>query len=139
MSVVTFDDAARLRIGLTGDGGALRQALANLPMTPGTRIDAGLDAARAELQGPSRRTTARGVVILMTDGQPTRSTAGRVVAAADAVKRAGATLFTIGLGPDVDPDLLKLLASSTRYFYQAPGAEDLARVYRTVAGAIPCP
>ena len=139
VAVVTFDDAARLRIGLTGDGAALRQALTNLPMAPGTRIDAGLDAARAELQGPSRRTTARGVVILMTDGQPTRSTAGRVVAAADAVKRAGATLFTIGLGPDVDPDLLKLLASSTRYFYQAPGAEDLARVYRTVAGAIPCP
>jgi len=139
VALVTFDDAASLRVGLTGNGAALRGALAELPMAPGTRIDAGLDAARAELRGPSRRSAARPVIVLMTDGQPTRSTVGRVVAAADAAKRAGATLFTIGLGPDVDPALLKLVATSDRHFYQAPGAEDLARVYRTVAGVIPCP
>lgn len=139
VALVTFDDAASLRVGLTGNGAVLRSALNDLPMAPGTRIDAGLDAARSELRGPSRRSAARPVIVLMTDGQPTRSTVGRVVAAADAAKRAGATLFTIGLGPDVDPALLKLVATSDRHFYQAPGAEDLARVYRTVAGVIPCP
>lgn len=139
VAIVTFNDSAKLRVGLTGDGAALRGALADLPLAQGTRIDAGLDAARLELRGGSRRPEARGVVILMTDGQPTRSSVGRVIAAADAVKRAGATLFTIGLGPDVDPDLLKVVATSSRLFYQAPGAEDLARVYRTVAGIIPCP
>ncbi|MEO8083387.1 MAG: VWA domain-containing protein [Ardenticatenales bacterium] len=139
VSIITFNDTATLRVGLTGDGAALRGALVNLPLAQGTRIDAGLDAARLELRGGSRRSEARGVVILMTDGQPTRSSVGRVIAAADAVKRAGTTLFTVGLGPDVDPDLLKIVATSSRLFYQAPGAEDLARVYRTVAGVIPCP
>ena len=54
-------------------------------------------------------------------------------------KAAGLTLFTIGLGNDVDLDALAAIASRPDYFHHAPDAADLEGIYRTVAGTIPCP
>ncbi|MFN2115150.1 MAG: VWA domain-containing protein, partial [Anaerolineae bacterium] len=52
---------------------------------------------------------------------------------------AGVTLVTIGLGSDVDDELLESIATEPRYYFKAPNAEDLVAIYREIAVVIPCP
>ena len=49
------------------------------------------------------------------------------------------TIFSIGLGADVEADALAAIASRSGYFYRAPDAEALADIYRAIAETIPCP
>lgn len=136
VAVVAFNDDAAIRLGLSTSTADIVRALTDLPVGAGTCISCGLDAARDVLLGA--RVGASHVVVLMTDGQPTSTTAGRTITAADRLKRSGVTLFTIGLGADVDPALLELLATTPGHFFEAPGTDDLGVVYRSVAGVIPC-
>lgn len=139
VAVVHFDDAAVLLQGLTGERAALDAALGRVTMRAGTRIDAGLVAAAGILAGPDRRADAAPVVVLLTDGRPSRSSAADVIIAAERLKARGTTLFTVGLGPDVDPALLQVIATNAGHYFFAPGTEDLGRVYGTIATKIPCP
>jgi len=137
-AVATFDDSSRLLEGLSSDARALRLALLDVRLSPGTRIDAGLELAEAVLLGPGGRPGVRPVLILMTDGQPTRSGVSRTVLLAERLKSAGVTLFAIGLGADVDGSLLALLATTPGHYFEAPNAEDLSAVYRSIAETLPC-
>jgi len=139
VAVLHFNDTAAILQGLTSSAAAARRSLDGVTMSPGTRIDAGLALALGVLSGPDRRRDAHPVVILLTDGRPSRSRVADVRLAADRLKRAGVTVFTIGLGPDVDPDLLQLVATTPGAYHFAPGTDDLSRVYRAIARKIPCP
>lgn len=55
------------------------------------------------------------------------------------MKGGGVAVFTIGLGDDIDTAALIAMASRPAFAYRAPGAEDLANIYRAIAVAIPCP
>jgi len=57
---------------------------------------------------------------------------------ASAAKAAGFTVFTIGLGNDMDFDALPRISSRPEYFYHAPDAAQLARTYSTIAVRVPC-
>lgn len=138
VAVVQFNADATVLSGLTGDITRAWAALSRVSMTPGTAIDAGLDAARQIVTGPGRRPEAAGVVILLTDGRPTFSSAGEVIIAAERLKSHGIVLFTIGLGYDVDPELLTLLATRPSYYFFAPGTDELAEVYQQIARQLPC-
>ena len=48
------------------------------------------------------------------------------------------TIFTIGIGEDVDPDLLRSIAGNPDRYYAAPSTDDLMRIYREIAGDLPC-
>jgi hypothetical protein len=54
-------------------------------------------------------------------------------------KAAGVTVFTIGLGQDLDFEALARMASRREDFHVAPGAEELAGIHRGLAVALPCP
>lgn len=139
VAVVQFNDAAALLQDLTADAAAARHALDRLTMGQGTRIDAGIGVAQAILTGPRRRPDAHPVVVLLTDGRPTRSSLSDVILAGERLKRAGASVFTVGLGPDVDPALLQVIATNPGFYFFAPGTGELSAVYRTIAKKIPCP
>lgn len=90
------------------------------------------------------------MIILLTDGLPNRVPTpvggGRqedtVLGAADAAKRAGTRLFTIGLGErdDVLDTLMRAVASRPEDYFFAPDGEDLAAIYRQIAGRLTeCP
>jgi Mg-chelatase subunit ChlD len=136
IAVVTFNDDAQVRLGLTPNGSGVGSALAGVTVGAGTCISCGLDTARGVLLGARPGTSH--VVVVMTDGQPTSTTAGRTLTSADRLKRAGAVVFSIGLGSDVDPGLLRLIATTPGHYFEAPGTDDLGVVYRSVAGEIPC-
>jgi hypothetical protein len=61
------------------------------------------------------------------------------VAKAGAAKAEGITIFTIGLGDDLETVALQAIASSPSYYFHAPDAADLAGIYERVASSIPCP
>jgi hypothetical protein len=76
------------------------------------------------------------VEILLTDGEPTHSK----VATDDEVRiaaYAGITIFTIGLGTDIDEDYLRDIAYLTggMYFY-APTADDLQEIYNNISEVV---
>jgi hypothetical protein len=77
-------------------------------------------------------------MVVLTDG---RATAGPEpgLAAAAAAKAAGITLFTIGLGDDLDRAALAAMASRPEWFCEAARVEDLEAIYRTVAVGVPSP
>lgn len=137
-AIVSFNDSANVHSWLSNDSGKLVAAIDAVSIAPGTRIDAGLDLARVVLNGPGHREAGRPVIVMLTDGQPTSSTASRVLLAAEDVKREGVTLFAIGLGSDIDALLLELIASTPGHYFAAPDASDLSRVYTAIAEVIPC-
>ena len=139
VALVQFHNEAKLLTDLTGDRQVARAALGRLTGKAGTRIDSGLELARQVLAGPARRPEAQGVVVLLTDGRPTTSRPAEVLLAADRLKAMNVIVFTIGLGSDVDPVLLQLLASRPNLYFFAPGTDQLTAVYQKIARAIPCP
>jgi hypothetical protein len=92
---------------------------------------------RQELAAHARPGAQR-VLILLSDGNPTVGTAEGARAEAGALKAAGVSVFSIGLGTDADAGLLAALASAPNQYYFAPSAEDLGGIYRQVAANLPC-
>jgi Mg-chelatase subunit ChlD len=142
VAVVWFNTGVGLETPLTGDRATVEAAIRRLPLrqAPGTRIDKGLDTAYAEMVGPRHRAQNNRAVILVTDGHQEPGSGGRdaVLAAADQIKAAGITLWTIGLGVDADQDLLREAATSPDFYKYAPNAEDLRLIYEEIARVVPC-
>jgi hypothetical protein len=78
-------------------------------------------------------------MIVLTDGRANPVPVDVAVAEATRTKDAGVTLFTIGLGADLDFAALTAMASRPAFFYSAPDGEALAEIHRGIAVAIPCP
>jgi len=139
VAVIAFNETATTLIGLTGDRAAVDAAIDRITLAPGTRIDAGLAAARAELNGPAGRLDATRVIALLTDGRQDDGPE-RAEAEATAARAAGIRIFTIGLGADVDGAFLARLAGMTGRYYAAPTPADLAAIYAGLADeARTCP
>jgi Mg-chelatase subunit ChlD len=139
VAVIAFSDAAQVLAPLGASRAQVTGALQRLPQSTGTRIDAGLAAARQELTSTRRRRSNHTALLLLTDGRPTRSGEDEVRSAALAVRQAGMAIFTIGLGADVNPELLADVAGGISRYTAAPRAEDLERIYGQLARVVPCP
>ncbi len=157
LAIVGFNNTAWTELTLSDDRARIDQALDALPAksAEGTRLDLALQQGIVAWNDSWRLPANRPVLVLLTDGLPNRVPFGpgstspdcpnqecTVLAAATAAKRAGARVFTIGLGlpDDVLRRLLEEAASSPRDYAFAPDAEDLAAIYRQVAGRVrACP
>ncbi len=157
VAVIGFNDLAWTEIGLSGDRAAVEAALDRLldRVEQGTRLDLALAEGQAVIDRGPRVANNQPVMILLTDGLPNRVPFGpgsphpecdrqecTVLKFAAAAKRAGTRLFTIGLGlqDDVLDALLEQAASTPADFYFAPDGEDLADIYRGIAGRLTeCP
>lgn len=140
-AVVAFNESATLLLGMSTDRDAIKAALDRLPTTTdeGTRIDLGLAEGLAELRSSGRAGTTK-TIILVTDGRQSEVEAGRdeVLAAAADIKDEGIVLFTVGLGSDVDEDLLRATATDPDHYKAAPDAAMLELIYSEIAREIPC-
>jgi Mg-chelatase subunit ChlD len=137
VGVVAFNSRADLVSELSPSAERIGEAIDGLVSSPGTYIDLGLAAALDELRSPRRDPANGPVIVLLTDGIATDPPAGRSVAAE--ARAGGITIYTIGLGQDVDTPYLEHLAGSPARYYFAPTAGELADIYRAIARAIPCP
>jgi hypothetical protein len=141
-AVIGFNRNVTVATELTGDRARIVNALQSLPATQaeGTWIDLGLQAGLAELTGPRHKSENNRSIVLVTDGRQTNPGGPQAVRdAAQAIKDAGIRLITVGLGSDVDEQLLREIASRPEDFFRAPNAEDLLNIYRDIANYIPCP
>ncbi len=101
-----------------------------------TNIGAGMHKAIQELESERGRGAANKVIILLTDGKPNVSSSNGYVGnnhssaiswcmdRSDYAKEHGMTVFTIGVGGDVDHDLLTDMASGESFYYFADNAPD---------------
>jgi Mg-chelatase subunit ChlD len=138
VAVLSFNDTVTIHALLTSDRAALGTALDQIGWSPFTRIDLALIAAHEELNSERRRPESNRVVVLLTDGQPTHTTPEAVAAAAAAARDDGIIVFTIGLGPDVDAELLRTVAGDPSRAFTAPDGEDLEQIYSMIREKLPC-
>ncbi|MCB9177589.1 MAG: VWA domain-containing protein [Caldilineae bacterium] len=136
VALVAFSGEASLVQALSGDQLTVANALDRLPVGAGTRIDLGIDVALGALA--ERDGSHLPVIVLLTDGRPSGTSAGEVEAAAARAEAAGIRRFTIGLGGDADMALLERVAGNPARAFFAPTADQLAEIYRQIASAIPC-
>ncbi|MBV7337048.1 DUF11 domain-containing protein [Chloroflexi bacterium TSY] len=134
--IASFADTARLETMLTRNGTDLLQALASLSIRNGTALGDGIAVAQEELQSPRHNPNHTPVMIVLSDGF--NSTGRAPLSAAAQAKTAGTRIFTIGLGSNVDETTLRQIASNATDYKFAPGPEDLAAIYREIAGEVNC-
>lgn len=126
--VVDFDFGARMWSGLSSDFAAVKQAVDRVDSSGGTNIGAGVALANRELVTNGDPDHLK-VQILLTDG----------VGAYDArltqeASDAGITIYTIGLGSDVDAALLGAIAAGTGgTYFPVSAADGLPQVFRRIA------
>lgn len=110
ISIVTFDDRASRICGLTPvstDAQTLKDAVKDLSAGGATGTDEGMKEAENVLKNAQEGSER--IVILFTDGVPTRfssyspSVAHDAVNAAKRMKDAGVTIYAIGVFPGADP------------------------------------
>jgi tight adherence protein C len=130
MVVVAFNDEVSLAQPLTNDRRLLGRAIDGLSPGGNTRI---YDALAQSVSQLALAPAGSRAVVLLTDGADNSSAWTLADATAQAV-RDGIPVYVVGLGPDVESDVLQQLAASTggRY-YQAPHAQDLAQVFRLIS------
>ncbi len=137
-ALIQFNTDASLLVPLSDDPAVVIAGLDNLSQESGTNIGAALALGTQVLTGPEQRPDNNSVLILLTDGEPTVGTPEELDAAARAAKDAGLLVFTIGLGSDVDQELLRNIASQPAWFFYAPDTSELAAIYAQIAFELPC-
>jgi len=139
-AIVTFNSDAWILAPLSSDRSDLDAALAAVSLGQQTRLDRAVAVGAQALADSTRRRPGNvSVLVLLTDGRANPVPIEAAVGEAQLTKAAGVTLFTIGLGEDIDAEGLAAMASMESGFLRAPDAEDLAAVYAQVAQSIPCP
>jgi Mg-chelatase subunit ChlD len=138
-AIVAFNASATLLQPLTGDRAALEQALAGVQTAQQTCLVCAVDAGWAELGSSRHAADHAAVLVLLTDGRSNPRPASEAARRAGEAKAAGVTVFTIGLGTDVEAEALAAIASRPEWYFGAPDGEALAEIYRAIAVALPCP
>jgi hypothetical protein len=138
-ALVAFNEDAFLLQRLTDDRTALIQAIAGIQVQQYTRIDLGIWAAHQELVSERHKAGNSRAMVVLTDGKNNPEPVETAVLRAAEAKAAGITVFTIGLGDEVEVEALRRMASRPQDYYHAPDGEDLARIYQQIAHEVPCP
>lgn len=138
-AILAFNADAHLLAPLSGDRSALEAALGDIQTAQQTCLVCAVDAAWAELASPRHAPDHAAVLVLLTDGRSNPRPVEEAVARAAAAKAAGVTIFTIGLGAEVEGEALAAMASAPEGYYHAPAADALAGIYAQIAVALPCP
>ena len=136
VGLVSFSTHAWLDQQLTHQGDSVKQAIDALPANGLTNLAEGITTTQQELASSYHNPAAWPVIILLSDGQPT--TDGDVLAAAQAAKQVGTHIITIGLGHDVDEDLMRAIASADADYHSAPTSADLLGIYLEIGGGLHC-
>lgn len=142
--VVTFASTGALAQALTANKTAVSTLIKALSIDPeeergSTNLGDAIIEATTELASTRHDSDARKVMVLFTDGKataPDPDPNAHAHSAAENAKAAGITLFTIGLGGDLDRPLLEEIASSPDRAYTALDTRALDQIYRSITSAI---
>ena len=151
MGLVSFASTASLDMEVSSDfgsGSGLEAAVDGIYPTGRTNIGDALHGAIEEVRnGPNTRPDAIKVIVLLSDGVPNRCGGGASCSAVAAANYAHAkaleaaahniTIYTIGLGNNLDAALMQDLADTAGGVYiQSPTSADLDEAFDTIAAMI---
>ncbi len=139
VAIVSFDAVARTVLEPSGDREDIERALGGLVTGRETCIPCAIEEAAAVLASSAPAPDVARAVILLTDGRSNPRPVAEAVVAATNIKAEGVTIYTIGLGDDLERDALRAIATTAEDFYEAPDGEDLEAIYERIAVEIPCP
>lgn len=121
-AIIDFDSTATVLSGLTNDKQQLSQALDLVDSSGGTDIGAGISCALDEVQN---ETSTSKYIILLTDGDGNYD-----LSLSQRAIECGVAIYTIGLGTDIDENLLQSIATSTGgKYYHATTASELNEIF----------
>ncbi|KXS41224.1 MAG: hypothetical protein AWU59_2210, partial [Methanolobus sp. T82-4] len=139
IGVVSFGSESRVDLDLTLLNSSANLLLVNksidkLGAVAGTALGEGMADANNMLINEGR-SGSRKVMILLTDGEASQGTddpdGSRAVELANAN---GITIYTIGLGSEINEAVLRSIASDTGgKYYSAPSSSDLSSIYNAIA------
>ncbi|MFN8421936.1 MAG: VWA domain-containing protein [Anaerolineae bacterium] len=138
VSLVSFESTAQIEVPMTQDRALVLGKVMGLQPEGGTNIAAGIDYGRTALRVSPRygQPGVKSIIVLMTDGVPFNNSRMRTVEAADRARFDDITMFAIGFGDDVDPQLLQLCATDPGLYRFAKTGVELLNVYRELAAQI---
>lgn len=130
IAIVSFDDEVRVDLNFSKDRGLLENAIKNIEVGKDTAL---YDAIKKALELLQNVTTKRQAIVILSDGKDNRSKSKKEELLTEAKNR-GIPLFTIGLGSQIDQNLLmELSRESGGSFFKAASAENLLLLYQQIA------
>jgi fibro-slime domain-containing protein len=138
VALVTFNRAALRLVDLTGDRAALEAGLDRIGLASGSRIDLGLGEGRRALAGGEADAGRNRVLIILTDGLVNGASPSEVLLAAENLRGVGVTVFVVGVGPHMDPGLLRQMAGDADHWIASPDPEQLRAVYAALIKRVLC-
>jgi len=130
IAVISFDDKVRLDAGFSSDKKAVETAIRSINLGRDTAL---YDAISMGLDLFENDTSQRQAIVVLSDGKDTRSST-KWSEILEKIKDAEISVFSIGLGKDIDEESLRRLASeSGGNFFKAAAPEDLLLLYQLVA------
>ena len=140
--LISFAGSAIIELqftSMTSDGKTtVKNAIDKLTSVDKTNIYEAIQKANNELETKGRNNVLL-VEILLTDGRPTtgNTKAADIINLAVSANATGIRIYTIGLGKDVDPNLLSSIANATGgKYYFAPTSSDLQQIYTAISQEI---
>ena len=142
--LVTFATKAKIQDVLTGDVQKVVNDIKKLSIDPkeekgSTNTGDAILLATEALTSKRHNQEARKVLVLLTDGlatAPDEDPEQHALNAAATARSKDISIFTIGLGNNVNMDFITELASSPKQAYKALSIADIDRIYRSITAEI---
>jgi len=143
VGLVSFDNSAHLRQGLTDTYGDVDSAIDDLNAGGGTDFSDALEAGHEELTGDDisdidasggHRASAQKVMVFLSNG----SSGGDYQTESDDVKNIPADIYAIAYGSGADDGVMKGIASDpdSTYFFDAPTQSKVETAFDDIGGEI---
>ena len=125
-AIVDFDSSAQTYQTLTSDLNALYSAINQIDSNGGTSLSSGMSEAISNF-GVSNTDTKK-IIVMLTDGRGDYDTSYTQTAIQNNI-----TIYTIGLGYDLDENLLRTIATSSGgKYYHADVADDIKTSFSNI-------
>jgi len=144
VSVVTFATKSTTVLSLAHTFSTASDLISKLKIdskeeTGSTNTGSAFQSAKNELSSVKHNDMARRVVVLLTDGlanEPEPEPEVFALTQAKSLKDDDVTIYTIGLGGEVNMDFLRQAASTPGMAYNAPTTATLGNIYQTITADI---
>ena len=135
VGVVSFSTKAYIKCELSNDSGRVIACINSIRSGGETSIDAGIKSGLQVMSsgrsGFSSSDEIREVMVVLTDGK-NYSGCAPVEAEANRAMGQGVLLITVCLGSDCDTACMRRVATSPRFYFEAPSITDLMSIFEDI-------
>lgn len=137
-AIVTFNSTAQTVQRLTSDRTRLDLALGRIAGAAGSRVDLGVERAITETLSRGRSGHVHAMIVL-SDGRVNHVSRERPAEVAQLAHHAGLEVYVVGMGPNLDEQVLRNMAREPDRYVPAPEPSWLRKIYTDLTTRVPCP